>query len=137
MTVDRPWSGVSADRERGSGTVVVVGLVAVVVVLAATVGLVASAHLGRVRAQTAADLAALAGAGDLVLPLGVALAGDAGRDTGTACVTARETAVRNGAELTGCGVGAAGDVQVTVRVSAAGGAATAVARAGPAHLREE
>ena len=48
--------------DQGSGTVLLLALVAVTLVVAALLGLLGSAQLGRGRAQTAADLGALAAA---------------------------------------------------------------------------
>jgi hypothetical protein len=53
-------------RERGSGTVMALALIAVVLVLTSAIGLLAGAQSARAQAQAAADLAALAGASSLV-----------------------------------------------------------------------
>ncbi|TFV57947.1 UNVERIFIED_ORG: pilus assembly protein TadE [Bacillus sp. AZ43] len=86
--------------------------------------LAGSAVVARHRATTAADLAALAGA----------VRGLQGAD---ACGASAELAEANGAELTGCRVGAGQTVEVAVSVPVRLGglgvfAATARARAGPA-----
>ncbi|KQR17115.1 Rv3654c family TadE-like protein [Cellulomonas sp. Leaf334] len=110
--------------DQGSGTVLLLALVAVALVVAAMLGLLASAQLGRGHAQTAADLGALAGAGRL-------LAGE----PGDPCVTVAEAVRRNGARLSSCTDEGGGVVRVRVVVSGAAGSATASARAGPASAR--
>ena len=119
-----------AERTRGEDGVATVlavtlaGLLAVVAVVAgAVVGLVDAHH----RAEAAADLAALAGAGALVQ----------GAD---ACVVAATIARRNGAEVVSCRPSGS-TVSVVVSVAAPGGLAglpslEARARAGPAALPE-
>lgn len=78
--------------ERGSGTVLVVGACGLLVAVTVVV-LVASGLLARGReVATAADQAALAGAGGLAR----------GLDAAGACAVARELAARNGAALTAC-----------------------------------
>ena len=111
-------------RERGSATVWVLLLAAVLAVVAAAAVLVGAAVVARHRAAGAADLAALAAAGR-------AVAGDP-----VACATAAEVAVANGAELPGCHVGPGSVVDVEVRVTAGLGGlgvheAVGRARAGP------
>ncbi|GEL96824.1 Rv3654c family TadE-like protein [Cellulomonas terrae] len=110
--------------DRGSGTVLLLALVAVVLVVAALLGLLGSAQLGRGRAQTAADLGALAGASQV-------LAGQ----PGDPCPVAAEVVRRNGARLSSCTHEGAGVVTVRVVVRGAAGSATASARAGPASAR--
>lgn len=110
--------GPSRDRDRGSASVLVLALVAVTVALATLLGLLASAHAARGRAQAAADLAALAGAQR-------ALTG------GAACGLAREVAARNGAGLDRCHELPGAVVEVAASVSGVWGVATAAARAGP------
>lgn len=122
----RPRGGRCADgapahgpaRERGSASVLVLALVAVTVALATLLGLLASAHAARGRAQAAADLAALAGAQR-------AVAG------GAACGLAREVATRNGAGLDRCRQLPGAVVEVAASVPGVWGVATAAARAGP------
>lgn len=111
--------------DRGSGTVLVLALVAVALVVAAMLGLLGSAQLGRGRAQTAADLGALAGASRLL----------AGGSPGDPCPVAAEVVRRNGARLTSCTDEGAGVVTVRVVVRGAAGSATASARAGPTSAR--
>lgn len=128
--VRAPWGvrGRCRDCDRGAGTVLVIALVAVVFVLAAGLGVVARGHLDRARAQAAADLAALAAAGSIAVPAGVALAAPARRDP---CALAGEVAGRNAAAVDRCTVVTGGVVEVRVR---AGGAA-ATASAGPRSAR--
>ncbi|NTW38860.1 MAG: histidine kinase [Cellulomonadaceae bacterium] len=121
------------DPEAGSATVVVVGLVAVVVLLAGVVGLLGGAERARQTAGTAADLAALAGAASIAVPVGVVLDTSA---VGEACDLARAVAHRNGAPLTSCSQDADGVVQVTAVRSTAVGDAVATARAGPRWVRD-
>ncbi|MGD8149167.1 Rv3654c family TadE-like protein [Ornithinimicrobium sp. Y1694] len=103
------------DPERGSGTVLAVGLIGVVtVVLVAGLVITAVAVAGQ-RARTAADLSALAAAGRMV----------EGHDLAGACAFAAELADRHGAEVTSCdaapaatgsGAGAAPSVSTPVQV---------------------
>lgn len=111
-------------NDEGSGTVILIGLVCVVIVMAAFLGLLASAQSARARAQAAADLAALAAASRL-LPLGA----------GDPCGIAGQTASRNGGRLAVCEDEGGGVVRVRVVVSTQVGAASAEARAGPASAR--
>ena len=114
-------------HDRGSGTVLMVGVVAVVFLLTVAGVAVASAVLAAHRARAAADLAALAGA--------VALA--QGLPASSACGAAGVVAVRNGAALLACGTGADGSVlvrtstPVSFGIPGQPGAASASARAGP------
>lgn len=121
-----PRGGPHTDRERvrglgrdqGSASVLVLALVAVTVALATLLGLLASAHAARGRAQAAADLAALAGAQRAVTG-------------GAACGLAREVAARNGAGLDRCHELPGAVVEVAASVPGVWGVATAAARAGP------
>jgi secretion/DNA translocation related TadE-like protein len=113
------------ERERGSGTVLVVA--AMGVVLALVVGALAavSAVVASHRAQSAADLAALAAAAALAR----------GEAPGAACGVAGRLAGRDGAGLVSCRAGPDLTVEVVVTVDATlatVGAATARSRAGPA-----
>lgn len=113
--------------DRGSGTVLALGLIAVALVLGLALAAVASAQGARGQAQAAADLAALAGATAL-------------QSGWPACPTARETAARNGAEVVACVEQGEGVVRIDVTREAAGwagalGTARAAARAGPASAR--
>jgi secretion/DNA translocation related TadE-like protein len=120
--------------DAGSGTVLVIGLVAVAVVLAGGLALVAAGYLARSRAQTGADLAALAAAGALSAPPGVRVAPEA-QAAADPCGRAREAATRNGVLLTGCDVRPDGVVAVRVRAEHPVGPADARAEAGPAWAR--
>jgi secretion/DNA translocation related TadE-like protein len=118
--------------ERGSGTVLI--LVAVIfggflIVVCLTL---ADAILARHRASAAADLAALAAAGEWAGP---------GAGSG-ACDQARRVAETNGAQLEECRPLADGSVRVTVTAELGGGrrsgllgSARARARAGPGWQR--
>ena len=110
--------------DEGSGTVLLVGLVCVAMLVAGSLGLLATAQSARGRAQAAADLAALAAASRL-LPLG----------GGDACGIAGQTASRNGGRLAECQNEGAGVVRVRVVVATRVGAASAEARAGPTSAR--
>lgn len=121
-------------RDVGSGTVLVIGLVAVVALLALSLGTVAVGYQARSRAQTAADLAALAGANALDVPRGVEVAEDA-RLTTAPCARAGEAAHRNGARVVACRAAVRGVLSVTVRLAHPSGV-RAQARAGPAWTRD-
>ena len=89
--------------ERGSGTILMAGIMGVVVTLGAMAMVVAGYVVGYHRARAAADLAALSGAAAFT----------AGGDS---CAEARRTAGLNGARVTRCGrVGDDIDFVVTVR----------------------
>ena len=113
--------GLEGDRGGATVLVLAIGLVTVLVAIASAA--VGSAIVARHRAQTAADLAALAGALDSLDGVEVA------------CARAREIAARNGGHLIACDLDGL-DVVVTVEarptgLAAMGGAARASARAGP------
>jgi len=112
-------------RDQGSGTVLLLALVAVVLVVAAMLGLLASAQHARGRAQSAADLGALAGAAAL-----------AAGHRGDPCLQAAEVIRRNRGTLASCTDEGGGVLTVQVVVPGAAGAATASARAGPTSARE-
>lgn len=121
---------VDADRERGSGTVLALGLILAVLVLCVLVlGLVA-ALTAKQRATLAADLSALAAA-------------DAarGRISGQPCELAAKVARYNGAELLACASPDRDGIVLDVRVRAKIGGpldflgyAEAISRAGPPPL---
>jgi secretion/DNA translocation related TadE-like protein len=91
--------------ERGSATMLMVGVLAVVVLLSGAALLVAGYALSNHRARAAADLSALSAAAAF------ARAGDG-------CAQARRTAMANGARLTHCDrVGDDVDFVVTVGVA--------------------
>ncbi|MCU1531807.1 MAG: hypothetical protein JWO49_1378 [Arthrobacter sp.] len=109
-------------RERGSGTVLALGLGLVVLMAAVLVVLLAQSAVMASRAAAAADLAALAAA-------------DAARGiaAGEPCAVAREVANRNNAKVLSCTEGFGETVQVSTELSQAAmlGPATGLARAGP------
>ena len=89
--------------ERGSGTLLMAGIMGLVVTLGAMAMLVAGYVVGYHRARAAADLAALSGAAAFSVG-------------GDACAEARRTAKLNGARVARCGqVGDHIDFVVTVR----------------------
>lgn len=112
-------------RERGSATVLAVGVIAVVILVLGGALAVARAVRASAHAAAAADMAALAGARvlqDSAEPL--------------ACAEASRIAARNGGVLLSCAThGRALSVQVSVESGVPGApAATARARAGPAEV---
>ncbi|WP_268916227.1 MULTISPECIES: Rv3654c family TadE-like protein [Actinomyces] len=111
--------------EHGSGTVMALAIIAVLLVLAVGATALMQAQAAAGRARLAADLAALGGATALSSILAPA----------EPCSVARQVAEANGAVLTGCTVeGEDVTVRVVVGVSVlgVGRAASAAARAGPA-----
>ncbi|MGV8976817.1 MAG: pilus assembly protein TadG-related protein [Cellulomonas sp.] len=128
--------------DRGSGTVLALAVIAVVVLMATALGLLAGARAARGQAQAAADLAALAGASQL-LRAAVEESGGPGAGPGlttdrtwsAACATAAEASRRNGAQLTSCECGPGGVLRVATSRRSAVGVATARARAGPRSAR--
>jgi hypothetical protein len=119
-----------ADREAGAGTVLVIGLVAVVLTAAAAVGGLAGIEADAARSRAASDLGALAAATVVNVPRGVVLATpDSGR--ATACERARQVVGRNGADLTGCALLGDGVVEVTATVRTALVTTRTRSRAGP------
>lgn len=109
----------SVERETGSGSVLVVGILGALTALVMLAAPLAAARLDSAVAASAADAAALAGADTAV-----------GIVPGVPCENAGRTASANGAELTTCRVDG---LIVTVSVRRASGplAATAAATAGP------
>ncbi len=128
--------------DRGSGTVLALAVIAMVVVITTALGLLAGAQAARGQAQAAADLAALAGASQL-LRAAVDESGGPGAGPGTAtastrsaaCATATDASRRNGAQLTSCVCEPGGVLRVATSRRAAAGVATARARAGPRSAR--
>ena len=120
-----PAARVMMVDERGSGTVLVLGIVAVLLAMAVCAGFLIQAQAAAGKARSAADLAALGGAtalSSVVAP-------------SEPCETAGRVARANGAEVTECTV--AGEdvvVEVSVRTRVLGVVREAVsaARAGPA-----
>jgi secretion/DNA translocation related TadE-like protein len=91
--------------ERGSASILMIGIIAVVVALSSAALVIAGYATGYHRARAAADLSALS----------AAAAFQQGRD---ACAQARQTARQNGARLNRCDlVGDAIDFVITVGVS--------------------
>ncbi|PVZ61229.1 hypothetical protein C9424_02300 [Arthrobacter sp. H-02-3] len=109
-------------RERGSGTVLALGLGLVVIMAAVLLLLLAQSAVAAARAAAAADLAALAAA-------------DAARGitSGEPCAVAREVARKNNAIVLACSKGADTSVQVSTEINIGPflGAARGLARAGP------
>jgi secretion/DNA translocation related TadE-like protein len=121
-----------AGSERGSASVLMVGVIGVVMALSSAALVIAAYAVGYHRARAAADLSALSGA----------TAYQQGRD---ACAEARRTGRQNGARLERCDVvGDAVDFVLTVRVSVAAGTripqlprtVTAEAHAGPTFVAQ-
>ena len=111
-------------RERGSGTVLVLGVVGLLVGLVVGALSVVSAVVESHRAQSAADLSALAAAALLVR----------GDPPDAACAVAVRVAGRNGGSVAACRTGSDLSVEVVVEVPAnlpKVGSATARSRAGP------
>ena len=111
-------------RERGSATVWVLAVGLLIVALALASAAAGAAAVAGRRAQSAADLGALAGAIRVL------------DGPGAACTHARTIVAANGARLAACRLDGF-DVIVTVEVvpsgvAAVAGVATASARAGPA-----
>jgi secretion/DNA translocation related TadE-like protein len=115
-----------AAPDEGAGTVLAVGVVALLGTLILAGSALGAAVVSRHQAASAADLAALAGA-DRAL----------GRAAGEPCQAAANVARANSTELTACRVDADGSVTVTVQVRLPSpwttlGQAQARSRAGPA-----
>lgn len=94
-------------EERGSGTVLALGLIMVLLLLLATVHILSMVAASSAQAARGADLAALAGA-------------DAARglSTGSPCTVATEVAARNAVELTSCTAVGKHGTEVLVRTAA-------------------
>lgn len=114
-------------REQGSGSVLALGGIALILTLLVATLTVGGAVAAAQRAATAADLAALAGAQQL----------RTGASSDSACARAHQVATANGAHLRSCSVtaGVRGEVAVVAAVPVPGwasglGPATARARAG-------
>ena len=115
-------------RQAGSAGVLLCALVALTAVLTIGFGRLASGIIGRARAQTAADAAALAAAGELA----------AGRTEAQAERIASLTAAANGARLLRCDCGGpAVVVAVTVILPFSGPASGLVRAAARAELHPE
>lgn len=133
----------TSESERGSATILVLGLVAVGTILIAGLGLLIGAQISRGAAQSAADLAALAAAhaaqdgfvADRPVAAGSVMASSA------PCAVASAVVERNRAQLEFCSVGPGGVVDVAAKRTARlgrmqVGQASASARAGPVWMRE-
>jgi secretion/DNA translocation related TadE-like protein len=112
----------AAQDERGSAAPFAVGAIGLLLFVGAALGVVGAVFVAHRTAQSAADLAALAGA-------------DALQVDGDACAAAARITDRNGATLESCEI-AGEDVTVTVRVDGPRwlgqpGDPVAEARAGP------
>ena len=115
------WERPSVDR--GSVTVVMLGVMAAVLMLTVSGLLVASAVLASHRARAAADLAALAAAGVLMR----------GESASAACESAARVAAVNHGRVTQC-IASGTEVRLSVALPAGvrgPGVATARSRAGP------
>lgn len=128
-TGNRADTGNGADTERGSATIWMVGLMALIFAVAAAVTFTGMARVARHRAQSAADLSALAAAR-------LAFA-----DPNRGCAEASSLAVGNGAKVTRCSIDGDGiaEIQVALRLllPVAGGVTVmAGARAGPVHISD-
>lgn len=115
--------------ERGSATIWTVGLMALVFAVAAAVMIVGTARVARHRAQSAADLSALAAAR-------LAFA-----DPGQSCVRASSLAEQNGARVTRCSVddGGIAEIEVTMWIALPLKGRVVInadARAGPVHVTD-
>ncbi len=118
------WDG----RNRGSAGVLLCGVVVAVAVLVFGLGRLAGGIKAKASAQTAADAAVLAAAGELA----------AGRTAGDAERTASLTAAANGARLLRCEcAGPAVIVQVTVTLPSSGPVSGLVRAAARAELHPE
>ena len=129
-------SSPGADRDRGSGTVLVLGLIAVVIVLTGFVAAVGISVIARHQAEAAADLAALAAAGSVSMMDPESLRGTTGW-VESGCARALAVAEANGGKLIICQnlndgsvfVEVAVTVRVLPRLLVTDGALSATARA--------
>ena len=113
--VRRPHA--SGPNDAGSATVLAACLICLLVVVAGVAGLISGLVATHARAQSAADLAALAGADRALW------------SAQEACAAASAIAQRNGARIIDCGVDAL-DVVVTVEVPLPGAVARVMSVAG-------
>lgn len=90
-----PRSQCDQRDQRGAATVLVVAMLGVLLLVGAASGVVASIFVAHRKAQSAADLAALAGAATLA---------DLVRSARDPCVVAAEVALANDATLASCSV---------------------------------
>ncbi|MGO4595336.1 Rv3654c family TadE-like protein [Leifsonia sp. 2TAF2] len=121
MTASRPrhFARAAIFDDRGSGSVLALGILSAVLALAAGAFLVVGAGAAHARAAAAADLAALAAA-DVV----------SGRAPGVPCDVAESVVEANGAGLVACDQAGVA-VTVTAAVPYAGLSASVSGRAGP------
>lgn len=127
-------SGRGPVSDAGSGSVLVLAIVGVVLLVGLVLTGVGTAVTARAAAQSAADLAALA-AGD-VLALALVLGGESGEPgESAACDRADEVARQNGGTLESCTHEGHGVVVVQVARQSSVGPARAAARAGPGGSR--
>lgn len=101
----RPGPGAHRTEE-GSGTVLVLGIIAALLVVLTLVQVLTAVAVAKGQAARAADLAALAGADTA-----------RGLNVGDPCAAAEQVAVRNGAAMEECLVGGAHPTEVRVSVS--------------------
>ncbi|MET3369020.1 UNVERIFIED_CONTAM: secretion/DNA translocation related TadE-like protein [Jeotgalibacillus campisalis] len=113
---------VKAQRERGAGTVLTLGLGAVVITMLLGLLFLAQAGVMASRAASAADLAALAAADTA-----------RGLASGEPCAVAADVAAKHDAKLTSCTVAGGNVVEVGTELARPfrWGVATGRARAGP------
>lgn len=114
------------ERDRGAATVVACAGAMILLIVTGLAVHVGTAILARQRAETGADLAALAGAAQLL------------RGAEFACATAGQVARSNGVEVTGCrsdGLDLLVEVTADVGGGSFGGSAVGRARAGPVDRR--
>lgn len=120
MTAHGAHVGADADAERGSTTVLVLGVVGVGAVLLLVLAALGGVTQARAQAQAAADLGAISAATAAARPHGA-----------DPCYAAASAVVQAGAVLVSCSLAGA-DAVVVARVPTAVGDAVATARAGPA-----
>jgi secretion/DNA translocation related TadE-like protein len=125
--VARLWAS-RGSADRGNGTALAILLIAIVALAAAVVGISAAAHTAGVRAQGAADVAALAAATEARDLRARGLEPVHRRDQ--VCALAEEVAVRNNARLVDCLVESSGTITVGVEVTQGTWTVTRAARAG-------
>lgn len=111
--------------DEGSASVLMLAVAATLVVLAVALGLLAQATVGRARAQSVADLSAIAAARAAQRSSVVGVAG------AEPCGLAAQVARHNGGTLTGCAESDGATVTVTATVPTPVGPARATARAAP------
>jgi len=102
-----PWRArrpVRAAAQRGSGTMLIVGVMALLLMIAGGLSVLGGYAVAGHRARAAADLSALSGA-------------TAHQRGGDACASAADLAQRNGASLLSCRVTGLSQFVVTVQVS--------------------